>query len=132
MMPKKGNRFPKETEGPFARHFANVIGKALRDEPGLNHGVEKTIMRWTGASGRSAKNWVSGMRGPSGPHLLLLARQSDAVMEAILHLAGRGRLIPTVKLRNLQTAPQNVALAIGRSDENTSELQSLMRTLFAV
>jgi hypothetical protein len=46
-------------------------------------------MRWTGASERTAKYWLSGERGPSGEHLILLAQHSDAVLETILTMAMR-------------------------------------------
>jgi hypothetical protein len=46
-------------------------------------------MRWTGASERSVKYWFAGERGPSGEHLLSLARHSDAVLIVLLALADR-------------------------------------------
>jgi NADP-dependent 3-hydroxy acid dehydrogenase YdfG len=46
-------------------------------------------MRWTGASERTAKHWLSGLHGPSGAHLIVLARHSDHVMQTIIRLAGR-------------------------------------------
>ena len=35
------------------------------------------------------KHWFAGERGPSGDHLVSLARHSDAVLIALLALAGR-------------------------------------------
>ena len=49
-------------------------------------------MRWTGASERTAKGWLSGDRGPSGEHLILLIANSDAVFAAVLQLASRGQV----------------------------------------
>jgi hypothetical protein len=46
-------------------------------------------MRWTGASERTVKYWFSGERGPSGDHLIALARHSDAALCGVLALAGR-------------------------------------------
>jgi hypothetical protein len=46
-------------------------------------------MRWTGASERTVKYWFAGERGPSGDHLIALARHSDAVLYVVLALAGR-------------------------------------------
>ena len=46
-------------------------------------------MRWTGASERTAKYWLSGERGPSGEHLIRLAQHSDAVLITILTMAQR-------------------------------------------
>jgi len=47
------------------------------------------MMRWTGISGRTVKNWVSGQRGPSGVHHISLMRNSDEVFEAVLNMAAR-------------------------------------------
>ena len=85
MFPKTGNKFP---DGP-ERHYAIAIGTALRSELGDTHRAAKTVMGWTGASERSAKNWLGGKRGPSGWHLILLVRRSDAVALAVLKLANR-------------------------------------------
>lgn len=46
-------------------------------------------MRWTGASERTVKYWLAGERGPSGDHLIALARHSDAVLFMLFALAGR-------------------------------------------
>ncbi|WP_227751803.1 XRE family transcriptional regulator [Tabrizicola oligotrophica] len=69
--------------------YRRAIADALRHELGPTHQAIKTAMRWTGASERTAKYWLSGERGPSGEHLILLARHSDAVLIAILTMAGR-------------------------------------------
>ena len=55
--------------------------------PGM--GPIKMAMRWTGASERTVKYWLAGERGPSGDHLIALARHSDAVLFVLLALAGR-------------------------------------------
>jgi len=41
------------------------------------------------ASERTVKYWFSSERGPSGDHLIALARHSDAVLYVVLALAGR-------------------------------------------
>ena len=46
-------------------------------------------MGWTGACERTAKNWLAGTRGPAGEHLILLLRNSDTVLDAILRLSER-------------------------------------------
>jgi hypothetical protein len=48
-------------------------------------------MRWTGASERTAKNWLSGSCGPSGDNLVQLARESDGVLATVLALASRNQ-----------------------------------------
>ena len=70
-------------------HYRNAVAAALRAELGQTHQAIKTAMRWTGASERTAKYWLSGERGPSGEHLILLAQHSDAVLVTLLTMAGR-------------------------------------------
>jgi len=62
---------------------------ALRDELGSTHRAIKTAMRWTGASERTVKYWIAGERGPSGEHLIALARHSDIIFRMVLMLADR-------------------------------------------
>lgn len=50
-------------------------------------------MRWTGASERTVKNWFAGTKGPSGDHLIVLVRYSDAVLDGFLQLAGRQQVV---------------------------------------
>ena len=69
--------------------YRKAIADALRRELGLTHQAIKTVMRWTGASERTAKYWLSGERGPSGEHLIRLAQHSDAVLITILIMAQR-------------------------------------------
>lgn len=69
--------------------YRRAIAEALRRELGLTHQAIKTMMRWTGASERTAKYWLSGERGPSGEHLIRLAQHSDAVLVVILKMAAR-------------------------------------------
>src|SRR5689334_12143653 len=95
MFPKRGNRFPG-TEPD--RIYAATIAEALRRELGETHQAIKTVARWTGASERTAKNWLSAARGPSGPHLLSLARHSDVVFETFLRLVGRDALLAAKKV----------------------------------
>lgn len=69
--------------------YRKAIADTLQRELGPTHQAIKTVMRWTGASERTAKYWLSGERRPSGEHLILLAQHSDAVLIAILTMAGR-------------------------------------------
>lgn len=87
MFPKTGSKFG--TTRCSTEQYAHYIATALRDELGDSHRATKTLMRWTGASDRTAKNWLCGSHGPSGEHLILLARESDVVFATILRLAGR-------------------------------------------
>ena len=73
----------------LANTYPEAIAAALRAELGSTRRVIKTAMRWTGASERTVKLWLSGRTGPNGPHLVGLVRNSDHVFEAFLLLSQR-------------------------------------------
>ena len=99
ILPKKGNLLHlQDGPAPTAPQYEKIIAAALRQELGGSHKAGKTLMRWTGASGRTVKNWVSGSRGPSGIHLVALMRNSDATLEAVLKMACRERDIAREKI----------------------------------
>lgn len=85
-VPKIGTTVHLDTDQTAYR---TAIADALRRELGPTHQAIKTVMRWTGASERTAKYWLSGERGPSGEHLIRLAQHSDAVLITILIMAER-------------------------------------------
>lgn len=90
MLPKTGNSFRgNQSRKKLNAQYAVAIAKALRKQLGVTHQATKTIMRWTGASERSAKNWLSGAMGPSGAYLIILMTQSEEVLTTALTLAGR-------------------------------------------
>ena len=88
MFPKKGTTVPKAYTRADNR-YAAAISSALKQELGRSSQATKTVMRWTGASGRAAKYWLSGTHGPDGWNLILLARNSDAVLHSLLSMADR-------------------------------------------
>jgi hypothetical protein len=88
MFPKKGKILRSESQLD-AHWYAMAIADTLRVELGQSHRATKTLMSWTGASDRTAKNWLQGSCGPSGEHLIRLAGESDAILATILNLAGR-------------------------------------------
>jgi len=99
MFPKTGNVFPNA--GGEARpglSYRETIAIALRSELGATHRAVKQAMRWTGASERTAKNWIAGSHGPSGEHLVSLMRHSDEVLASLVAMAGRGDAIVVVRL----------------------------------
>lgn len=85
-VPKAGTNVHLEAN---VTDYRAAIAAALRDELGLTHRAVKTAMRWTGASERTVKYWIAGERGPSGAHLIALARHSDIVFRMVLLLADR-------------------------------------------
>jgi hypothetical protein len=99
MLPKTGKLLPKgDGRGPFKLTYAAAVAAALRTELGDSHRAIKIVMKWTGASERTAKNWLTGVRGPTGEHLVSLVRHSDAVLEIILQLSGREASLVSVNL----------------------------------
>ena len=64
----------------------------------------KTILRWTDAPDRSARNWLGGTASPSGRYLINLARESDAVLSAILTMMARPELTLAADLHAIEVA----------------------------
>ncbi|HRO12141.1 XRE family transcriptional regulator [Amaricoccus sp.] len=86
VVPKKGTIVHLGTD---AIDYRGASALALRLELGSTHRATKTVMRWIGASERTVKYWFAGERGPSGEHLILLARHSDMVFHMVLLQTGR-------------------------------------------
>src|SRR3546814_1057675 len=115
--------------------FTQVIASALKIEFGSTRNGAKILMKWTGVSSRTAKNWLSGSHAPSGVHLVLIARESNAVLKAIMLMAERPEMslgASLISLRRLLTETISALDEVMRSEEHTSELQSLMRISYAV
>lgn len=102
MFPKKGKTFPIGRDALTEAEFAQVIASALKLEFGSTRNGAKMIMRWTGTSQRTAKNWLSGSHAPSGLNLVLLARESNAVLKAMMLLAERREMSLGTNLLSLR------------------------------
>lgn len=99
MFPKKGKFFPDRARRLGTEiSYEAVIGAALREELRGRHATVKTVMKWTGASERTVKNWLAGRGGPKGPHLVCILRHSERVLAAVLQLAGRQEQLAAVHL----------------------------------
>ena len=120
MFPKTGKVFPNPAKRISPDDFAKSISIALREELGLSHVAAKTVMRWTGASERTAKNWLAGTCGPSGCHLVLLARESDVVMATLLVLAGRELNISALSLISLKAGLMYAVNAIDEAIDSSA------------
>lgn len=114
MFPKSGRILPDGRVRPSKADYRGIIRDALRAELGGTHVAAKTIMRWTGASDRTARNWLHGEVNPSGYHLVCLAAQSEAVLTAVLTLAGRLDLVLTQDVHAVEVALAQAAGAIER------------------
>jgi hypothetical protein len=86
MLPKTGIVFPKAED---LGSYSQAIAYALKAELGSTHQAVKTVMSWSGAGERTVKNWLSGVSGPNGDHLVELIRHSGPVLQVLLILGGR-------------------------------------------
>lgn len=100
MVPKKGTDVLKQAR----RIFLEEMSVALKSELGDSRKAAKEITKWTGASDRTAKYWLSGARSPSGWQLVVLAEHSDAVFRAVLRLSHRNAFQVSVELNAARAA----------------------------
>ena len=108
MFPKTGKKFPHDAELATPT-YACLIADILRAELGNSHKAHKTLMQWTGANERTAKNWLSGSNGPSGEHLLQLMRHSDQVFDTVLRLSNRPAILSNRRLAEMRNSLQATA-----------------------
>ncbi|MDX8347022.1 XRE family transcriptional regulator [Cognatiyoonia sp. IB215446] len=100
MLHKKGNSFHRECDGRVsASEYRQAISAALTQELGGAGRAAKAAMRWTGASERTVKNWISGSYGPTAEHMIELMRHSDTILNVVLGLAGRQEAMTTERIR---------------------------------
>jgi hypothetical protein len=120
--PKKGKSFPKrggDGSSNFSlddHAFAMKIASALRAELKDRTSRAKVVAGWTGANERTVKNWFLGRYAPCGRHLVLLARNSDQVLTAILSMADRQDLLLAPKVEDLKRKVFELAAIVGRPD----------------
>ena len=113
MRPKSGTILPAGQRAPAnEQEFAARICQALRDDLGGSRAAAKSIMRWTGVSDRTARNWLSGTASPSGYHLVCLARESDAVLAVILASSGRNEFALSANVRAVELALVRASAAV--------------------
>jgi hypothetical protein len=108
MLPKKGIVLP----------YPAAIADALQRELGTTHQAVKIVRRWTGAGERTVKNWLLGVSGPSGQHLVDLIRNSDKVLETLLLLADRPQIAAAGKV---VVARNKLAQTVQQIDELLGE-----------
>lgn len=118
MFPKTGNTFQNAGNKTDAQmEYCDTIWAALTGELGVTHRATKTTMRWTGVSERTARNWISGTHAPAGEHLVELMRNSDAVLSAVLVLAGRPEVHALLRLDLVRAELQSMLKAIDMIEE---------------
>lgn len=95
MLRETRKKLPNEQgRGLTPREYAVAIEVALKREIGASRHAVKTLARMTHASERTVQNWLSGVRGPNGVHLILLAQNFASIRSTIMFLAGQGMLRP--------------------------------------
>lgn len=97
MFTKKCITFPNRQE------YASGLAIALQSELGSTHQAVKTLMRWTNANERTAKNWLKGTCGPRGEHLARLIQHSDAALASFLDMAKRNSAVIRTTLPSLRS-----------------------------
>lgn len=103
MVLKTGTIVPT-TAAELRSEYARAVSRSLQKELGQSARAAKTIMRWTGASERAAKYWLAGLRAPSGSQLILLARNSDAILYEFLRMSGRDLFKISIELEAAETS----------------------------
>jgi hypothetical protein len=118
--PKKGKSFPKRGGGKDSKFnlddhaFAMKIAAALKAELKDQSSRAKLVAGWTGANERTVKNWILGRYGPCGRHLVVLARHSDQVLNAILTMADRQDLLLAQKAEDLRRMVSEMTAIVGK------------------
>lgn len=97
--------------------FADAIASALHRQYGDSHGGIKGVMRVTGVSERTAKNWFQAKNGPNGESLVRLCQHSDQVFETVLHLAGRDTQLRIKKLGEVRRAVRQMLQLLAEIEE---------------
>jgi hypothetical protein len=82
--------------------FATEIAAALQRASAESGLQIKTVAGWTGANERTVKNWFSGQYGPSGEHLLVLARHSHEVLKTMLAIMERQDLLMALEFVDVE------------------------------
>jgi hypothetical protein len=114
LLPIVGSKLPVRITA-MEQSFNRMVAAALRNELGESRRSIKTVMNWTGASERTAKNWLSGSCGPSGLHLVQLAKQSDEIFDLFLVMSERRPLITSMTLVRLRA---HLAETLKRLDQH--------------
>lgn len=112
LLPKKGKVLHR-AHAHCGETYPEAISAVLKFE--LQQGASiKTIMKWTGASERTVKVWLTGASGPRGDHLMNLLAASDSILERVLALTGREPILQREHLRELQSQLTDLSVRIGR------------------
>lgn len=112
MFPERGRRLPNPTKMLSEVEYIKRISEALRAELAASRRSTNLVETWTGASGRTARTWISGRGGPSGRHLILLARESKAIWEILLELTAHEEMALAADIHAVEVALAKASGAI--------------------
>ena len=101
---------------PGSGQIARAISEALHREFGDTHAAIKAIVRVTGANERAARNWFDGKNAPSGESLIALCRGCDRVLEAVLILSGRARILKAKRIVDVREKLREMLALIDEFD----------------
>lgn len=104
MFPETGKPFPNTAAKLTEAQYVAAVCQALRNELGTSRNAAKQIQRWTNVTDRTARNWINGLIGPSGHHLMCLASKSEAVLGAIVSMTARPELVLAADLHAVEVA----------------------------
>lgn len=126
MFPKKGKFFPRGNDRENdSTSYASMVATALRTELGNSHRATKTVMRWTGASERTVKHWLAGRYGPGGAYLIVLMRESGALYEAVLTVAGRRDAIVAARMLAAHGTIAEIMALVEREGLGPSDVRAM-------
>ena len=117
-----GKSIPGGPEPPIgSQRFAQAVADALHRGFGGTHAAVKIVVGLTGANGRSVKNWFAAKNGPSGQHLVDLARHSDDVLEAFLTMSGRADLVASKKMGDARRKLREMLTLLDQLEERRDD-----------
>ncbi len=106
----------QESDDQYAEEIAAALCRSVEG----SSSAAKVVASWTGANEKTVKNWLSGTYGPSGAHLVALARHSDEVLATFLALAGRRHLMAALNLAAMEKAAEKLLQATRQLRANES------------
>lgn len=93
---KKGKSFPSDFMDKYT--LAGVVSLALRQAADNKELTIKKVVKWTGASEKTVKNWFSGHCAPTAEYMIVLMRHCDGVLTSVLRMADRSGLLVALDL----------------------------------
>jgi hypothetical protein len=100
--------------------YSVAVSEALKIQVNGSSHATKKLMRWTGASERTVKGWLSGTNGPCGEHLVELMEKSDQVWDSLRRLTKR----PSIEVRHVVALKVSLEVALASIDAILDQAKS--------